>query len=88
MIKLVIFDLDGVLVEAKEIHYQSLNLALGDKYKITIEEHLSIYDGLKTTEKLNLLTQKKKLPVELHANIWKLKQKYTIELLKSLNKKS
>jgi hypothetical protein len=85
MIKLVIFDLDGVLVEAKEIHYQSLNLALGDKYKITIEEHLSIYDGLKTTEKLNLLTQKKNLPVELHANIWKLKQKYTIELLKSLN---
>ena len=48
MIKFIIFDLDGVLVEAKEIHYKSLNLALGDKYKITIEEHLSTYDGLKT----------------------------------------
>ena len=85
MIKLIIFDLDGVLVEAKEIHYKSLNLALGDKYKITIEEHLSTYDGLKTTEKLKLLTQKKNLPLELHANIWELKQKHTIELLKSLN---
>ena len=27
MIKLVLFDLDGVLVDAKEIHYTSLNEA-------------------------------------------------------------
>ena len=27
--KLVIFDLDGVLVEAKNIHYDALNEALG-----------------------------------------------------------
>ena len=85
MIKLIIFDLDGVLVEAKEIHYESLNLALSDEYKITTEEHLSIYDGLKTTEKLKLLTKLKGLPVESHTEIWQLKQKYTLELLKSLN---
>ena len=30
MSKLIIFDLDGVLVEAKEIHFDSLNLALKD----------------------------------------------------------
>ena len=35
MIKFVIFDLDGVLVEAKEIHYEALNEALGEKYMIT-----------------------------------------------------
>ena len=28
-IKLIIFDLDGVLVEAKNIHYDALNEALG-----------------------------------------------------------
>ena len=47
-IKLIIFDLDGVLVEAKNIHFEALNKALGDKYAIEWNEHLSIYDGLKT----------------------------------------
>ena len=53
--KLVIFDLDGVLVEAKEIHFEALNKALGKKFKISLEEHLSMYDGLKTNDKLELL---------------------------------
>ena len=52
-IKLVIFDLDGVLVEAKNIHYEALNESLGDKYTISWNEHLSTYDGLKTTQKLD-----------------------------------
>ena len=30
MIKLVIFDLDGVLVETKDSHFHALNQALGD----------------------------------------------------------
>jgi len=46
-VKLVIFDLDGVLVEAKNIHYDALNEALGE-YAISWAEHLSTYDGLKT----------------------------------------
>jgi beta-phosphoglucomutase len=28
MIKLIIFDLDGVLIEAKHLHYEALNDAL------------------------------------------------------------
>ena len=28
MIKSIIFDLDGVLVETKDIHFQALNLAI------------------------------------------------------------
>ena len=40
-IKLIIFDLDGVLVEAKQIHYEALNEALGEKYAISWNEHLS-----------------------------------------------
>ena len=58
-IKLIIFDLDGVLIEAKDIHYKSLNKALGKKYSISWNEHLSTYDGLKTTQKLDMLQNQK-----------------------------
>jgi len=81
--KLVIFDLDGVLVEAKNIHYDALNEALGD-YAITWQEHLSTYDGLKTNQKLEMLTEQKELPIELHKEIWEKKQKLTLQKLKEL----
>ena len=88
MIKLIIFDLDGVLVEAKEIHYKTLNRAIsevaGDEYNISLQEHLSIYDGLKTNQKLQMLTDKKNLPVEFHKLIWNMKQSLTLEQISSL----
>ena len=87
MVKLIIFDLDGVLVEAKKIHYETLNKALSkidNKYTINWEEHLSKYDGLKTNQKLELLSIEKKLPVEKYKEVWDEKQKLTIEALKGL----
>lgn len=84
-IKLIIFDLDGVLVEAKKIHYNALNDALGENYKISWNEHLSLYDGLKTSQKLDMLTDKKGLPVNRHSEIWSKKQLLTIEKLKNLS---
>lgn len=84
MIKLVVFDLDGVLVDAREIHYEALNAALADidqKYVIGRQEHLSIYDGLSTTKKLKMLTQNKELPEEFHNVVWNLKQQKTIEII-------
>ena len=83
MIKLVIFDLDGVLVEAKNIHFDALNEALGP-YAISWDEHLSTYDGLKTTQKLNMLTVNKGLSKDKHKNIWEKKQKITVQKLKKL----
>ena len=83
MIKLIIFDLDGVLVDAKNIHYESLNKALGN-YSIKWDEHLSIYDGLKTNQKLELLHNRKGLPKEYFNKIWKDKQTYTIQSLQNL----
>ena len=62
MIKLIIFDLDGVLVDARELHYNALNDALfliDEKYVINRDEHLSTYDGLSNIKKLNLLTKNK-----------------------------
>jgi HAD superfamily hydrolase (TIGR01509 family) len=88
MIKFIIFDLDGVLVEAKEIHYETLNSAIseiaGDQFIITQNEHLSIYDGLKTNQKLDMLTESKGLPVDNHKKIWDLKQKMTIDAISEL----
>jgi HAD superfamily hydrolase (TIGR01509 family) len=84
MIKLIIFDLDGVLVDARELHYEALNEALGDidqKYIIDRKEHLSTYDGLSTSKKLNMLTENKKLPVDLHNAIWKMKQEKTLKII-------
>jgi HAD superfamily hydrolase (TIGR01509 family) len=83
MIKLIIFDLDGVLFDAKEIHFESLNKSLGE-YSITWEEHLSIYDGLKTNQKLDILHERKNLPKDLFPTIWGKKQEYTLESLKDL----
>ena len=83
-IKLIIFDLDGVLVEAKNIHYEALNEALGDKYAISWNEHLSTYDGLKTTQKLDMLSEKKGLPIDVHSDIWENKQQLTLDKLRAL----
>jgi len=87
MIKLIIFDLDGVLVEAKQIHYDTLNQALkevGDEFVITESEHLSTYDGLKTTQKLELLTKNKGLSADFYEKIWFRKQHLTIEAISQL----
>jgi HAD superfamily hydrolase (TIGR01509 family) len=87
MTKLIIFDLDGVLVEAKEIHYNTLNRALkeiGKEYVITEAEHLSTYDGLKTNQKLDMLTKAKGLPIEVHPQVWHKKQQLTIEAISQL----
>jgi len=84
MIKLIIFDLDGVLVNARELHYNALNRALesiDEKYVIEREEHLSTYDGLSTKKKLNLLTKNKDLPKELYNKIWELKQQMTLKII-------
>jgi len=82
MIKLVVFDLDGVLIDSKQTHYDALNRALGGEYAITMEEHLSTYDGLPTRTKLNMLSERKGLPTDRHAEIARAKQKHTVEILK------
>ena len=87
MNNLVIFDLDGVLIDSREMHYEALNRALGKvswDYVISREEHLSFYDGLPTSRKLAMLTEKKGLPVDKHQKIWEDKQKETLEIFSDL----
>ena len=75
--KLIIFDLDGVLVDSKDIHFVALNYALekvNNNYVISKEEHLKIYDGLPTKDKLRILSKNKGLEEKYYDQIWKDKQ--------------
>lgn len=81
MIKAVIFDMDGVLIDAKEWHYEALNMALGKfGYLISRHDHLVTYDGLPTRTKLEMLTMQEGLPQSLHSFLNQLKQRYTLQL--------
>lgn len=80
--KLIIFDLDGVLVDTKDLHYRALNDALPEQYRITPEEHIDRYDGLPTVKKLEMLTEEKGLPLELYDVIYQEKQAATQKCIK------
>ncbi len=84
-IKAIIFDLDGVLVDAAEWHYLALNRALGVfGFSVGREEHERFYNGLPTRVKLEHLTEKKHFPRQLHKLIHQLKQGYTQETIQAL----
>jgi beta-phosphoglucomutase-like phosphatase (HAD superfamily) len=87
--KAILFDLDGVLIDSKEIHFDSLNMALAEideKLVITRFEQDNIFEGLTTRSKLEILTMTKGLSPLLHEQVWKLKQKYSSEMFSSVNK--
>ncbi|EPF17739.1 Phosphorylated carbohydrates phosphatase TM_1254 [Cedecea davisae] len=78
----VIFDMDGVLIDAKEWHYDALNQALAlFGLTITRAEHEGEFDGLPTREKLDRLTARYGLPASLHTFINEMKQIYTLQLI-------
>ncbi len=84
MIKAVIFDMDGVLIDAKDWHYEALNRALRlFGMEISRSDHLTTFDGLPTRRKLEMLTVTENLPEGLHRFLNDLKQVYTLELVSS-----
>jgi HAD superfamily hydrolase (TIGR01509 family) len=87
-VRLIIFDLDGVLVESRDLHYEALNRALtevaGPEFAISRDEHESVYDGLSTNQKLRLLTASKGLAEHLNHAIWTRKQELTEELVRTI----
>jgi beta-phosphoglucomutase len=86
-IKAVIFDMDGVLIDAKDWHYEALNKALMlFGLEITRQEHLTTYDGLPTKDKLKMLSKDKGLSVNLHDFINEMKQQYTMDIVNTLCK--
>lgn len=81
-IKAVLFDMDGVLIDAKDWHYEALNKALGlFGMEISRYDHLTTFDGLPTKVKLQMLSKRFFLPETLHPFINEIKQSYTAELV-------
>ena len=81
-IKAVIFDMDGVLIDAKDWHYEALNRALYHfGFNISRYDHLVTFDGLPTRKKLEMLSEEHGLPVSLHGFLDDLKQIYTTEVV-------
>ena len=81
-IKAILFDMDGVLIEAKDWHYEALNKALRlFGHEISRYDHLHSFDGLPTKEKLNMISEESYLPHSLHSFINEMKQEYTRELV-------
>ena len=78
-IQCVLFDLDGVLVDACEWHYITLNEALRQivGFEISREDHISKYNGLPTTVKLRMLGLEAPIALRVEA----LKQMKTLEVI-------
>ncbi|MEW4562468.1 HAD-IA family hydrolase [Bremerella sp. JC770] len=73
--------MDGVLIEAKQWHFDALNRALNlFGYAISLTDHYREFDGLPTKVKLARLSAKSSLPASLHGFINRMKQQYTLEL--------
>lgn len=86
-IKAVVFDMDGVLIDAKDWHYEALNKSLAI-FGLTISrhEHLVTFDGLSTGQKLKMLSKTYVLPESLHGFINDMKQQYTMDITHQLCK--
>lgn len=81
-IKAVIFDMDGVLIDAKEWHFETLNKALNlFGAEISRYDHLVTFDGLPTKKKLEMLSLEGGFPRRLHSFVNELKQQYTMEVV-------
>ncbi len=81
-IEAIVFDLDGVLVDAVEWHYVALNKALSFfGFEISRHAHVTTYDGLPTRVKLDMLSKEVGFPKKLHSLVRKLKQKFTLEII-------
>lgn len=80
----VLFDLDGVLVDACEWHYEALNRALKQVcgYEISREEHESTFNALTSHQKLQILSDRGDIDIMLSGKVWQLKQDLTIRVIK------
>ncbi len=84
MIDTIIFDLDGVLINSKDIHFEALNRSLSENsvnYQISYEDHVKNFDGLPTKTKLEILNKKKILSKNLNSKIKNKKNIITSKLL-------
>lgn len=84
-VRAILFDLDGVLVDAADWHRDAFNLAL-DVHCINPlnqEDHMRNFNGLSSKRKLSILAERGVVPdsKQLMNSIHAAKQQYTIKLI-------
>mgnify|MGYP000477514033 CR=1 FL=1 len=80
-IKAVLFDMDGVLIDARDWHFQALNEALTPfGYQISYQNHISRFNGLSTNSKLKILSAEFNFPTSLHSIVNIIKQDRTLRI--------
>lgn len=88
--KLIVFDLDGVLLDFCEVHYETLNQAIcevaGFNYSISREEHETTFNGRSTRTKLAMLGERKGLAPLLFEEIFIRKQQLTASAVSKVSK--
>ena|ERR1700748_811455 len=84
MIKGILYDLDNTLANCADWHAAALNKALKEivGFEIGEEEHVSIFNGLPTKKKLDLLINQKRITANVYQKICNKKQEYTKEIIK------
>jgi len=84
--KIVLFDLDGVLVDACDWHYEALNRALKEvaDFEITRENHEKVYNGLPTLTKLATLQKLGIIGKDDIQKVSDLKQEHTVKVIEEL----
>ena len=84
MAKLICFDLDGVLVDSMDWHFDALNAAIYEAcgFYMSKKDHDLTYKGLPTKRKIEMLIEAKLLPPEKAGDIESLKAKHFAEIIK------
>lgn len=83
LVKAFLFDMDGVLIDARDWHYEALNLALAPfGLEIDRDAHLATFDGLPTRTKLDMLSRSRALPRGLHVHVNAMKQRFTVDMVR------
>lgn len=86
MKKLIIFDLDGVLCDSPDMHYETFTKAYREHSGIHIskKEHDFDLNGRSTRTKLSILKSRDNLPDTVCDKIWEAKQKLTFEYIEKM----
>lgn len=82
---LVCFDLDGVLVDSADWHYESFNVAMVEVVGVPLsrEEHVTTFNGLNTLKKIDLLISQGRLPQGASDRLVKAKAKSFNDIIKA-----
>ena len=81
--KILLFDLDGTLVETPDLHYHAFNSALMEVcgFSLSMGEHIQYYNGIPTRKKLIKLVKENRIREDQTSLLYDLKQFYTTQLM-------